>query len=201
MRILRKIIHLVGSAIVLFGTLSFFVEFSIVWVTRDQVPLRGLNWTVRSTSEAIRLPDGRYAIAVNAVGRIQIYSPSRQFLYGWQTGHLENLLRLRPDGTLDDYTALNTSRSRHRWAERVYDVNGVLLSKGYSDAHLDELPGQRPIPIAVPHALPSWLALPLYGPLYAWGVMFAGGMLALATMTREQWAASRQRARRLRAAG
>ncbi|HEY2584526.1 MAG TPA: hypothetical protein VGI81_02030 [Tepidisphaeraceae bacterium] len=180
MRNLRKFVGPVGITILLVGVGCFVVQWFFGFA-RGSINPRGLNWPVHPTSQAIRLPDGRYAIATDGIGRIQIYSPSRQFLYGWQTDSVENVLRLRPDGTLDDYTELSTTRSSHRWKERIYDANGVLLATGHSDRHLNELPGERPAPITVPHTLPSWLVFPLYGPFYAWSVALVGLVLTAVT--------------------
>lgn len=189
---MRKALTRIGKVILVAGVGCFVVQWCLGTFGRHFV-LRGLNWPVANPAEAVRFPDGRYAAAVN--GRIQVYSASAQFQYGWETPYFDNLLRLRSDGTVASFTAL---RRANRWAERDYDANGVLLSSGYVDASRDELPGQPPVPITIRHTFPSWMLFPLYGPFRAWTLALLGGLLALATMTREEREAARQRAVRLR---
>lgn len=189
---MRKALKRIGKVILLVGVGCFVAQWGLGMFGRHFV-LRGLNWPVANPAEVVRLPDGRYATAVN--GRIQIYSASGEFQYGWQTPYFDNLLRLRSDGTVASFTAL---RRANRWAERDYDANGVLLSSGYVDAGRDELPGQPPVPITLQHTFPSCMLFPLYGPFRAWTLALLGGLLALATMTREEREAARQRAVRLR---
>lgn len=179
MRNLRKFDRPVGITIVLVGVGCFVVQWFFGFA-RDSITLRGMDWPVRESTQAVRFPDGRYAIGVDAIGRIQVYSPSRQFLYGWQTHYHTNTMRLQSDGALDVYTPLKYRRP-HRWAERVYDSNGTLLSTGYSDRNPADLPGQGPAPITLPHTLPSWLAFPLYGPFPAFALILIGAVPTLAT--------------------
>lgn len=190
---MRKILKAIGTVILLVGAGSFVVQWCLL-ALGDRLVLHGLEWPVCNPAQGVRFPDGRYAIAL--MGRIQVYSPSWQFQYGWQTAFHNNLLRLRPDGALATYTA--TRRNVNRWAERIYDENGVLLSSGYVNATREQLPGPPADPMTVPHTVPSWMLFPMYGPFYALATALVGGLLKLATMTPEERAAARLRGRRLR---
>ena len=69
-------------------------------------PMRSANWAPGDTAEAVHLPDGRYAILLHSVFRIQVYSADLQFLYGWNTGAFDsNDLRLSADGKLELYAS------------------------------------------------------------------------------------------------
>lgn len=189
---MRKVLKAIGTVVLLTGVICFVAQWCL-GALGSRLVLRGLDWPVRNPAQAVRFPDGRYAVA--ATGRIQIYSASGQFQYGWQTPSFDNVLRLRSDGTLAAYAAM---RRVHRWTERDYNENGVLLSSGYVDATRDELPGQLPVQVNIAHLFPSWMLFPLYGPFYAWTAALLGGLLRVATMTPEERAAARQRGRRLR---
>jgi hypothetical protein len=185
--------------IVLYGFGAFVLQWTI-GVSRDGITLRSLNWPVKQPASAIRFPDGRYAVAIDRIGRIQVYDASGHFQYGWQSRYPDNILRLRSDGTLAVYAPLRQIRNHHPWAERVYDENGTLLADGFSDLNVVArvLPGQSPTRLALPQAIPAWLAFPLYGPFYGWAVALGGGMLVWAGITPEKWAAMLEQNRQLR---
>jgi hypothetical protein len=143
------------------------------------------NWGPGETAQAIQLPDGRYAVMLNHFGRIQIYSSSLQFLYGWNTRNFRGVLRLSSDGNLNLYTQLRYGSFR----QEVYDVNGMLLSYDYQ-SYQSNLPGRGGKMVHILDGSPWWWTYPFRGPLCAFATFFAdllaGIVLSFVLYTREE---------------
>lgn len=160
-------------------------------------PMRGANWGVEY-AEALKLPDGRYAISLDNVARVQIYSPDWRFLYGWNTGlGGAEPLRLSADGHLSLYWA-----RRIGWRPQVYDVNGTLLSSFRENQLVAEIPGALGQPVHVPGQSPWWWTLPFRSPFSVCatfvGDIVVATILSFLLYTREERVAYRRRMRRAR---
>lgn len=163
-------------------------------------PMRGANWGVEY-AEAIKLPDGRYAISLDNVGRVQIYSSDLRFLYGWNTG-LGGLaagdpLRLSADGHLCLYVKMRWTPG---WRPQVYDVDGTLLSSFKENKPVAEIPGRGGQPVHVPGQSPWWWTSPFRSGLSAlitlMGDVVAAIIFGFLLNTREERAAYQRKFRR-----
>jgi hypothetical protein len=179
-RTARTLLTLLGACLAIIGAACFLLETLMQsdWLG----PCRGLNWPVGRSAEAIHLPDGRYAIAVDSVARIQMYSADGRFEYGWPSHWHQNILRLSPDGHLHAYSRTrDRRRGPYAMDHRVFDASGALLSQTTEPREKnmpeDSLPGTRPVPITLPGAPPAWLIFPLLHPVYAFATLFAGALL------------------------
>jgi hypothetical protein len=145
-------------------------------------PMRWANWGPGETVDAIRLPDGRYAVLLYHFGRIQIYSSSLQFLYGWNTRTAGgDALRLSADGNLNLYISRRLRIKNGGWEHAVYDLNGTLLSRdfnGYNPANTNP-PGLSGQPIHLPDGSPWWFTFPFRGVFCAFGTLFADILAAI----------------------
>jgi hypothetical protein len=179
LRTARTLLTVLGAGLAIIGAACFLLEALMQsdWLG----PCRNLNWPVGRSAEAIHLPDGRYAIAVDAVARIQIYSADGSFQYGWPSHRHQNILRLSPDGRLHVYSSTRDRKHFFALDHRVFDAGGALLSQTTEPREKnmpeDSLPGTRPVPIALPGSPPAWLIFPLLHPLYAFATLFAGALL------------------------
>jgi hypothetical protein len=182
----RKVIHFI-SVVMIFVGFSGFVGQAIV-SSGALGQMSRIAWPVGRTTDAIQLPDGRYAIPLEHIARIQIYSPDLHFQYGWQvsTGSGAFTLLSAPNGRLQIYTA----RGRHHY---VYQPDGKLVSARIYDYKTETYP--RHDPAAVSLSIPSpWWAFPFRGPFYSWAFGAGGIALIIVTTTREERAARRRRA-------
>jgi hypothetical protein len=178
----RKMVQLVGRVLVAIvtgsGLLIFFAYAAIAagWFG----PMPHANWAPGDAAEAAQLLDGRYAILLRHVMRVQIYSSNLKFLYGWNTGGSGfDEIRLAPDGNLNLY---GRGRGGPGWAHTVYDPNGVLLSHDISNPeikHASDLPGVGGQPISVPDGSPWWWTLPFRGPMYGFGTAIVGVLMGI----------------------
>jgi hypothetical protein len=145
------------------------------------LPMRSGNWGPGATAEAIQLSDGRYAVLLPSLGRIQIYSSSLQFLYGWNTERLSGptsarrrpVLRLSADGNLNFYRHL--AYSRPGWVLRSFDANGTFLLQALikaDDYDPAKLPGRGGQLIQIPDGSQWWWTFPFRGLFWALGTLF-----------------------------
>ena len=148
---------------------------------------------VGTTTDAIRLPDGRYAVPLPHLGKVQIYSADLHFLFGWpvEAGGGVFTLLPAPQGRLEIFTA----RGKHDY---VFDPDGSLISSRVYDFRTRPMPGRSADALTLRLAYPWW-KFPLLGPGYSWMVFMSGMLVIFATTTRAERRAQR-RANRIRAA-
>ena len=149
--------------------------------------MRTVEWPVGRTAGAVSLSGGRYAVPLEHVGRVQVYSPDLRFEYGWQVDAVGGAFILLPadGGNLEVYAYRG---NRHL----LYRPSGELLSERKDDPAIP-LP-QRPTAtdLQIPTA---WWKLPFRGPFYSWSLGIAGLALLLATRTEAERARDRRRNR------
>lgn len=137
--------------------------------------MRSIAWPVGTTSKALRLSDGRYAVPLDPLDRIQIYSTNLHFEYGWQVPASGGILYLRhrADQNLDVYVVRG---DRHY----VYDVAGHQLASDTYDFRHEPFTEHdtRALRVSIPY---PWWAFPFRGPIYGWSFLFMGIMLLIAT--------------------
>jgi hypothetical protein len=129
---------------------------------------RSTAWPVHHTSEAVRLPDGRYAVPLPDIGRIQIYSADLKFQYGFPAPDVSRrglVMSATPQGKLEIYGG-----SQHL----IYDTDGNLLSNETSDHQY------APNPNAVSLRIPApWWTFPFNRLainillIWVWGIFWA----------------------------
>jgi hypothetical protein len=183
--VLRKSIRVIASILVFAGFSGFFGQAIAASGTFGQ--MRAIPWPVGDTSDAVRLPDGRYAVPLCHIGRVQIYSADLHFLYGWQVeagSGVFTLLSAR-EGRLEIYTP----RGQHHY---VFTPGGNLLSSRVFDFKTEKYPSRDPDAVSL--TIPSpWWTYPLRGPFYSW-IMAVIGLVLCNTKTREERDTQRRKA-------
>ena len=120
-------------------------------------------------SKAIQLDDGKFVVPLEAVGRIQVYSDRKVFLYGWRVDASGGAFEIATsDGkTIDVYVG------RGSWHRR-YTEDGRLLSQASYNA------ATFPVRIALTPPLilktSAYYLLPIVAPEYAWLMMVVGAL-------------------------
>lgn len=198
LQILRKSFRSLGLLLILIGLIGWFGQPAMSYGLFG--PLHSVAWPVGDYTEAERLPDGRYAILAK-VGRVQIYSSSLQFLYGWLAlrGEGVGVLRLSSDGILHVYA--RARRSVHWKFDHSFTVDGTPLSISNFNFDGTTFPGQPPVTLKMPTDHTAWWTHPLAGRSFVYVV--AGVALWFVTMSGEELAAMRianQRGKERRAA-
>ncbi len=147
-------------------------------------PVHWANYGPGEETEAVQLPDGRYAILLQLVMRVQIYSPNMQFLYGWNIGPSESeQIRLADDGNLNLYAQL-VRHDPQGWAHKVYDLNGNFILKDVipvpsGPVNPAKLPGSGPQPVTVPGGSPWWWTFPFRNGVYGFATLFGGALVGI----------------------
>jgi hypothetical protein len=171
MRLFRYSARILAAIVIFDGLFALFCAVAIGQA-------RFLDWPVGDTAEALRLSDGRYAISVPLMNRIQIYSGEMQFLYGWPSKLQVETLRQSPDGTIHVYGY--AKRGSHLNGDDSFDVNGTLLSAEHWDHIKDAPPGQIPQPVSVTDVPPWWTIL-LHTPFASFLMILLGALAFSAT--------------------
>jgi hypothetical protein len=152
-------------------------------------PLLKTDWPVGDYAEAVRLPQGRFAIQIVGIRRIQIYSPEMRFQYGWPLQGPAGTLRSSQDGKLHIFKRIRGQFGQyHDW---VYDINGILISENDLDG-TSGLPGRPAEAVSVADSSPWW-TLPLRSPPMSFALIPIGILMVIATTTRKDWENARRR--------
>jgi hypothetical protein len=155
----RKGVQLLSRFLVAAGALGFCFLMGVRFGTFGQ--LRGVAWPVGYTSDAIRLPDGRYAVPLMEISRVQVYSADLRFENGWQveTEGGNFTLSSAPGGKLGIYTA----RGEHHY---IFDPDGTLLASYKYDRESQNYPSPGRDAVSVNIGSPL-LAIALGSPIFS----------------------------------
>jgi len=167
---------------------------SHIWLHKgDLAHRRDVEWPVGHTSVAIALPDGRYAVPLDYVGRIQIYSSNLQFQYGWRvpsgTRAMMTLV-CRHDGRLEAFCrATGLHHSSNYVYDYIYDTDGALCSDRAYDVRTQGYPSladhpENLVTLAIPQ---PWWSPFAKDATYFWLVIIAGALLGSATNPKRNW--------------
>lgn len=155
--------------------------------------MRSVAWPVGTTDFAIKLPDGRYAVPLRHLDRVQIYSPDLHFLFGWQLDAGAGTFSLlpSPDGRLEVFTARG---NRHH----TFTPEGKLVtSETYPTGSTRSF---NPPPTAVTLSLPApWWSFPSRGPIFAWGTGATGILILILSRTRAEQIEEKRKLRQRKA--
>jgi len=182
-----RILSLCVIAIGIAGLLGHF------WLdTSDLTRRRDVEWPVGRTSVAVALPDGRYAVPLDYVDRIQVYSNNLKFQYGWQLPGVSSGMTLvcRHDGRLE---AFYTGRHLTNVYDFIFEPDGTLNSRKVYDRRSGVYPSLASLPqkfvtLTIPQ---RWWAPFAKSPLYFWLMLLAGLLLGVAS-TPQNWPGARR---------
>ena len=184
-RYLRTILPFLAAAGVCLFLLFFVANFGIV----GQAGYLLLS----STSQRARphLSDGRLAVYLDHVYRIQIYSAGNEFIGGWRVPDRVQDMSALPDGNLD----IRTFTGRHL----VTRPDGTIVSDTVHEKSV------IPRPMATIHMPSPWWLWPLRSPLHAMSITLVSALAYHLLTTRaerlkeEQEATERKKRRQAQA--
>ena len=168
---LNWLIWTAGSLVVI-GASGFFAS-ALVAIGIFK-PSASFEWPAGYAHHVVSTSDGRYVVALEPSGRIQLYDSAWHFLRGWQVNAEGGNFTVVADSNL---LKIFTQRGRFQY---IYTDTGELVSSSsYAEKYADIPSGRSMI---VPTSPLLW---PFSSPFGCWGLMVFGGLgMAVARKSR-----------------
>lgn len=124
----------VAGLLVVLGAAGFFGS-ALLAIGMIKLP-PSVEWPAGYVSGVVRSSSGLNIVPLEPSGRIQLYSPTWQYMTGWQVAAEGG--RFKVAATRPSYIDVFTGRGTHHY---VYSDRGKLLESGSYNEDYDSLPG------------------------------------------------------------
>ncbi len=166
-----RVAKILGGFLMMVGATGFFGAALASMGAFNWLP-PSFEWPVGKATGVVSTEDHYYIVPHDPVSRIQVYDQNWKFVRGWSVSAGGGSLHVYITDT--NHIHLLARRNKHL----VYDLNGRLLSEGFSDNHGDaysSLPPGRTYMVPTPIFL--WV---FSGPFASWLTAGAGVLLLVA---------------------